>query len=97
MSRGGGGGETAAPGGDRRKDRGEKERQPGPLPWCQQDLRDLPLLLYFATTPTNQPEGRKGGRVFGGIWGGGEGFVTPAGIGVSVPPMGQIPPIFSAI
>lgn len=96
MSEKGGSGETAAPGGgvDRRT-RGEKERQPGPLPRCQQDLRDLPLLLYFATTPTNQPEGR--GEGFQGVWGGGEGFFTPAGIGVSVPPVGQIPPIFSAI
>ena len=43
------------------EDRGDKERQSGPLPRCQQDLRDLPLPLYFAMTSTNQPQGRGGG------------------------------------
>lgn len=96
MSRGvGDGGETAAPGGDRRKDRGEKERQPGPLPRCQQDETFHYSYISLQHQPTSRKEGR--GEGFRGVWGGGEGFVTPAGIGVSVPPMGQIPPIFSAI
>lgn len=61
----------------------KKEKTAWPPSWPA-GLRDLPLPLYFTMTPTLQPEGR--GRGFGGVWGGGEGFVTPAGIGVSVPP-----------
>lgn len=38
---------------------------------------------------TKQPAGRKGLGFSGGVWGDGEGFVTPAGIGVSVPPRGK--------
>lgn len=88
----GGGGETAAAG--VLEDQMEKDRQPGPLPWCKQDLRDLPLPLYFATTPTNQPEGKGGRGDFsrGRVGVAGEGFVTPAGIGVSVPPRDKFLP-----
>lgn len=65
-----------------------KEKTAGPRPWCQQDL-DLPLPLYFATTPRSQME--VGGELSGG-WGSGEGFVTPAGNGVSVPSRGKFLP-----
>lgn len=63
-------------------------------PWCKQDLRDLPLPLYFATTPTSRKK-RGGGGIFqgGGLgWWVGEEFVTPAGIGVSVPPRDKFLP-----
>lgn len=79
MSRGGD--ETAAPGAIEDK-RGEKDKQPGPPSMVQAGLKRPSLIFRYNI---NQLEGRQG-RVFCGFGVGREGFVTPAGIGVSVPP-----------
>lgn len=64
----------------------KKTQQPSPLPRCEQDLRNLPLPFDFATSSTNQPEEKGPGGFHWEAGDCGEGFVTPAGIGVSIPP-----------
>lgn len=69
--------------------RGEKGKQTAQSPFSVQagHMKPSTTLMFRSTTdrPTSREEKAWEGFMWGG-WGCGEGFVTPAGNGVSVPP-----------
>lgn len=75
------------------EDKIEERRKDSLAPFLgQRRQQDLETFHYPYISLQQQPTSRKeGGGGFSGGWGGREGFITPAGIGVSVPSPGANP------